>query len=248
MLLSSINQQLSGTIWRLEIDSLSDTIFLETRTADKQVSFSSINLVNSKINFEDYTSEERWLTGIEASYDGVLLLHNYQSDNTPVHKGLTAIDENAQVLWSNYTYAFDHLSTTGPVVFNTQIQPKKLFLIDVKTGAMLRPFSMDIDTEAENRVQFPQSALPSGVDNLPVSEVHGNIVQSLHYNKFRIVSLHTLTGVQLQQHLYIMDGAALVYEDLLNTDIQKMQPESFILYRNWLVYIKNKAELKVVPL
>jgi len=52
----------------------------------------------------------------------------------------------------------------------------------------------------------------------------------------------------LKQHLYVIRGVDLIYEDLLNTDIQKMQPESFILYKNSLVYIKNKSELKVINL
>ncbi|MFD2871850.1 DUF4905 domain-containing protein [Mucilaginibacter ximonensis] len=244
MLLPSINKPLNGVIWRMEIDSLSDTIYLETRTPEKQVSFTSIDLATGKTNFENYTTPERWLTGIEAAYDGVLLLHGYQSENSPVHKGLTAIDKNAQTVWSNYAYAFDHLTVNGAVVFNTQFQPKKLFLIDIKTGATLRPYNPCIDLEVNTSIQFPTAALPSDLD----FEVHGNIVQSLYYNKLRIVSLHTLSKGQLEQRLLITDAAALVFEDLLNTDIQKMQPESFILYKSLVIYIKDKAILKVIPL
>ncbi|MDB5086247.1 MAG: hypothetical protein JWR09_241, partial [Mucilaginibacter sp.] len=65
---------------------------------------------------------------------------------------------------------------------------------------------------------------------------------------FRIVSLHTLVDGQLNQLLFIMDGNKKIYEDLLNNKIQKMQPEAFILHKNHLIYIKNKAELKVLSL
>jgi hypothetical protein len=82
---------------------------------------------------------------------------------------------------------------------------------------------------------------------LPI-EPHGNIIHYIDYNNFRIVSLHSLNAGELKQHLYIMDDANVVYEDLLNADIQKMQPESFILYKNLLIYIKNKSELLVVNL
>lgn len=248
MLLPSITKQLDSIIWRLEIDSLSDTIYLETRTADRQVAFTSINLNTGKTNFENYTAPERWLTGIEAAYHGLLLLHGYESENSPVHKGLTAIDDKAQTVWSNYNFGFDHLSINGPVVFNLQIQPRKLFLIDANNGAMLRPYNPAIDVEPDNQVQFPEPLLPSHLDALPVTDVYGNIVQSLHYNNFRIVSLHTSNTGQLQQQLFITNGANVVYEDLLNTDIQKMQPEAFILYKNSVIYIKNKTDLIVVPL
>jgi len=248
MLLPSINKTLNGVIWRLEIDSLSDTIYIETRTTDRQVAFTSVNLNTGETNFENYTTPERWLTGIEAAHDGFLLLHGYQSENSPVHKGITVIGKDAGAVWSNYTYAFDHLTVNGPVVFNTQIQPKKLFLIDIRTGAIVRPYNLAIDVEADNHVQFPEAALPSGFELIPDIEAHGNIIQSLHHNKFRIVSLHTLSKGQLQQRLFITSATATVYEDLLNADIQKMQPESFILYKNSVIYIKDKAILKVVPL
>lgn len=248
MLLPFINEQFGGAIWRMEIDSLTDTVNLEIRTTDKQVSFTSIDLNSGKTNFTGYTNPERWLTGMEAAYDGILLLHNYQSENAPVHKGVIAINKNGEIAWSNYTYAFDHLSANGPVLFNTQIQPRKLFLADIKTGAVIRQFEQAQDHEQENHVIAPQ-ILNTGdrAFSLPVT-AHGNIIHSLDYNTFRIVSLHTLIAGQLKQHLYITNEAGPVYEDLLNADIQKMQPESFILYKNWLVYIKNKSELKVINL
>ncbi len=248
MLLPFINKQFPGIIWRLEIDSLTDSIFLEIRTADKQVSFSSLNLTTGLTNFTGYTTPERWLTGIEAAYDGMLLLHNYQSENTPTHKGITAVNPNGEISWSNYSYAFDHLSVNGPVLFNIQLQPKKLFMVDVKTGAMLRQFEQTIDNEVENYIIGPQIITADQLLlPLPV-EPYGNIIHYVDHNNFRIVSLHTLKAGQLQQHLYVMEGVALVYEDLLSADIQKMQPESFILYKSSLIYIKNKSELKVLNL
>ena len=120
--------------------------------------------------------------------------------------------------------------------------------MDVKTGAMIRPYNPSIDVEMNNHVQFPEVTLASDLNLQAGTEVYGNIIQSLHYNNFRIVSLHTLSEGQLQQRLFITDATAPVYEDLLNTDIQKMQPESFILYKNSVIYIKDKAILKVIPL
>lgn len=248
MLLPFIKQQFSGVIWRLEIDSLTDTIFLEIRTADKQVSFSSLSLTTGLTNFTGYTTAERWLTGMEAAYGGMLLLHNYQSENTPTHKGITAINANGEVSWSNYSYAFDHLSVNGPILFNIQLQPKKLFLVDVNTGTTLRQFEQTIDTEAENYIIAP-NITTTDQPRFPLPDIpYGNIIHYVDHNNFRIVSLHTLKAGQLQQQLYIMDGADLLYKDLLSADIQKMQPESFILYKNSLIYIKNKSELKVLNL
>lgn len=249
MLLPFINEQFYGVIWRMEIDSLSDAIFLEIRdSADKKVSFSSINIKTGQLNFTGITTPERWLTGIEAAYNGILLLHNYQSESIPVHKGIIAINNKGETSWSNYTYAFDHLSINGPVLYNAQIQPKKLFLADAETGQTLRQYEPLIDVDQVTPIVLPQVLTPALlIQKLPI-EPYAGIVHYLEHSNFRIVSLHTLSAGQLKQHLYVFKKTDLVFEDLLNADIQKMQPESFILYNNSLIYIKNKSELKVLNL
>jgi Domain of unknown function (DUF4905) len=250
MLSLFISEKFNGTIWRMEIDSLSETLFVEIRNSEeKLVSFASVNLSTGKINFNHLTTRERWLTGIESAYDGVLLLHNYQSENSPVHKGLTAIDAiTGETIWSNYTYAFDHLSVNGPVVYNIQLQPKKLILADIKTGAAIQAYLPEIDQGFVNNITLPQILPLSYLQQKLDIEPHGSNMHYLEYNNLIIVSLHSAEGGLLNQRLYVVDDAAVVYEDILNTAIQKIQPEAFIVHHNCLIYIKNKAELKVINL
>ncbi len=251
-LLPTIQHQCKLPIWRLEIDEISNLIFLEIRdTANKQVSFTSIALNNGTVNFEDINMPERWLTGIEAAYDGVLLIHNYQSENGPVHKGLTAIDGiSGQTLWSNYTLAFDQLSVNGPVVYNPQIQPKRPALIDIKNGTTLRAYAPAIDRLLENQIlaaQLLPTAFLSTIE-LP-AKPYGNTAHYMEYNSYRIVSLHTFLAEQLEQHLYIFNGEGnVVYHDLLQSGIQKLQPEAFVVHKNKLIYLKNRSELIILNL
>jgi hypothetical protein len=251
-----ISENFTGVIWRIEIDELSETVFLEVRNnEEKKVYFAGISLLSGEVLFKDITTPERWLTGIEAAYDGVLLLHFYQTDAGPTHKGLMAIDAGStEVLWSNYIYTFDHLSVKGPVVYDAKIHPRKFFLADVKTGATTRIYQPSVYAELKNSVLLPAHI---SADELPVKlfSIHpfGNRVHYLEYNNFRIVSLHALKGGALNHWLYIFDvgdpaNFREVYEDLLNADIQKLQPEAFIFHKNHLIYIKNKSELKVVTL
>lgn len=261
-LLPLINEQFGGTIWRMEIDEISDTIFVEVRDSEeKRVHFGAVNLASSQVYFKDLQTSERWLTGIEAAYDGVLLLHNYQTESGPAHRGLEAIDANTgKTLWSNYTYAFDHLSVKGPIVYDTRIQPRKLFLADIKTGATTRIYEPSVYMELKNNIVLPMVTTPETIHDIGTTHhspltahllpVHpfGNTIHYLEYNNFRIVSLHALRRGQLTQSLYIIDGVDKVYDDLLNIDIQKIQPEAFIMHKNRLVYIKNRSELKVLTM
>jgi len=246
-----ISEQFNGAIWRMEIDELNSVLFVEVRdNEEKKVYFGAVDMINGKTLFKGLTTDERWLTGIEAAYDGVLLLHFYQSESGPTHKGLLAIDgATGNMLWSNFNYSFDHLSLSGPVLYDARLQPRKLFLVDIKTGATTRIYEPTVIKELNSSIQAPEI---KGVDFfsqnfLPVHPF-GNMIHYLEYNNFRIVSLHALKGGELTQSLYIMDGVDKVYEDLLNAGIQKMQPEAFIMHKNYLIYIKNKSELKVITL
>jgi hypothetical protein len=246
-----INEQFNGDIWRIEIDGLTDTLVTEVRnSAEKQVSFSAFKLSTGHVNFKTLTLPERWLIGIEAAFDGVLLLHNYQSEAGPAHKGLVAVDAvSGEILWSNYTLGFDHLSVEGPIVYDTHIHPRKLFLADIKTGATKRVFEPSVYQELKNNIVVSDVKTPDQLSavSLPVHP-YGERIHWLDYNNLRIVSLHALKAGVLTQSIFIMDGVQTVYQDILNTGIQKLQPEAFIMHNNRLIYIKNKSELKVLAL
>jgi hypothetical protein len=157
-------------------------------------------------------------------------------------------------VWSNYSYTFDHLTKNGPVVYDVRIHPRKYFLLDIKTGATDRIYEPYVYKELQNSVILPHAVSPGGLPfNLISVHPFGNTVHYLEYNNFRIVSLHALKGGELNQLLLVFDETipgshTIVYEDLLNTGIQKMQPEAFIIHKNRLIYIKNKCKLKVLAL
>jgi len=247
-----INYQFKSTVWRLEVDPITDTLFAEIRdNSDKRVSFSAINLENGEIYFDDLQTEERWLTGIETAYDGTLLLHNYQSESSPAHKGLIAIDrKTGQMIWSNYTHAFDHLSENGPVIYDTRLQPPQLLITDIKTGAIKRQYQPLIDKEVENYIILPEITPIKIASSLSLQlKTFGNTIHYLDHNNFRIVSLHAFADGTLQQLLYIFTtDNKIVYQDLLNDDIQKLQPESFLLRKDQLIYLTRKSRLKVLNL
>lgn len=251
MMQSQISYRFQSPVWRLEIDALGKTIFAEVRDqSDRKVHFAAISLNTGELLFDNLQTEERWLTGIETAYNGVLLLHNYQSEAGPVHKGLTAIDgDTGKVLWNNFTHAFDHLSANGPMVYDTRMQPRKLFMMDIITGTMVRPYNSSSDAGLDNEIVLPEETSIGSLKHISLlTEPFGNTIHYLEHNNFRIVSLHTFAEGTLQQRLYIMRDAEVVYEDLLNNDIQKWQPEAFLLHKDQLIYLKDKSQLKVLNL
>ncbi len=246
------DEKFNGDIWRMEIDELTDTLFLETRDhTNKKVLFHAIDLATGDILFKDLPTPERWLTGIEAAYDGVLLLHFYQNETGPTHKGLMAIEgKTGTTLWSNYSTTFDYLSVNGPIVYDSRVHPRKLFLVDIQTGATTRAYEPSVHKEVNKSIKHPELLATADMpQQLSYQHPFGNSVHYLEHNNFRIVSLHALKGGGLIQLLRVFnEEAGLVYEDIMNSGIQKMQPEAFIIYKNCLIYIKNRMELKILSL
>lgn len=246
-----ITETFDAPVWRMEIDEITDTIFIELRNnADKQVSFAAINLSNGDTNFKGLMLPERWLCGIETVHNGVLILHGYQSESMPIHKGLTGVDGiTGALLWSDYNINFEVLTTQGIVVYDARIQPKNLFVIDEQTGLRKAPYLPSADV-IDTNIELPQMIQAEALPHLLlVSNPHLNVVHYLEHNNFRIVSLHALDGSHLTQNMYVFDrNGNLLFDDILNNNIQKLQPEAFISYKNKLIWLKNRSEIKVLNL
>ena len=146
--------------------------------------------------------------------------------------------------------AFEFLSINGPVVYNSQIQPKKLFLVDIKTGTSLRAYEPNVDLELNNHIITAHLLPPQLLSTLTLPvKPYGDMVQYLEHNNHRIVSLHTFLNSQLEQSIYVINNDGLIiYQDLLQNNIQKLQPEAFIVHINKLIYLKNRSELIIINL
>lgn len=245
MLQPLLSHDFIATIWRMEIDEITGITVLELRNqTDKKTTFASVNPATGAVFFSNYKTEERWLTGVECVYNGVALMHFYKHETGPEHRGLIAIDATTRsTVWSNYSIAFEYLSEAGPVVYDTSFQPKKMQVIDISTGKRLRPHTLE-DKPLQNSLVIPQMVDASQVipGTLP-EEPYRNIVHWLSLNNYIIVSLHTFKNQVLQQHLYVMNGATVVYHDLLHTGIQKLQPEAFVVHKNVLLYLKDRTRM-----
>ena len=99
------------------------------------------------------------------------------------------------------------------------------------------------------QIQYPLMLrlLPQNTAALITGTITGEI-SCLNYNSYLIISLHTQNNGNLQQQLFVIENDTLIYQDLLNEQIQKLQPEAFVMINNYLIYLKNKITLKVLNL
>ncbi|RYY28593.1 MAG: DUF4905 domain-containing protein [Sphingobacteriaceae bacterium] len=239
----------NGVIWKMEVDTSQELLFVETRNAENHTAaFSSLSLKTGKNHFTELLSEEKWLIGIAGGRNGMLFLHCYSSEQSPEHKAVIALDAfTGKQVWADYNLSAETFTTSGLLVTDQRFQTKKTVLLDYKTGKILqKPNELYEDFQ-----QITQPLMlrlpPKNLTDLIADEIVGEI-SLVNYNPYLIISLHTQKNGALQQQLFILKNDEIVYQDLLNEQIQKLQPEAFMVVKNRLVYLKNKIILKVLNL
>jgi len=244
-----IDHAFSGLIWKLEIDAAIELIFAETRNSENRtVAFSSFSLKTGQVYFLEVMMEEKWLTGMEGARKGVLFLHGYKSEQSPEHKSIIALDGlTGKQLWADYNLSVEAFTKDGLLAADQRFQTKRIVLLDYQTGNIITQVNSPQDDQQEIQYPYMLGLLPQNLAALINGTISGEI-SCLKYNSYLIISLHTLNKGNLMQELYVIKNEKLVYRDLLNENIQKLQPEAFVLIKNHLVYIKNKTALKVLNL
>ncbi|MGV8880355.1 MAG: DUF4905 domain-containing protein [Sphingobacteriaceae bacterium] len=246
-----IAEKLSGIIWKLEIDSNHNLLFVEVRNQEEhQVSFTAIDLLTGKINFNNLRTEERWQIGMEGAGNGMLFLHGYDAVSSPAHKGIIAVDGiSGKTIWANYVMAVDQFFEEGIMVFDTRLQPRRLQLINYETGAIMGPANHFNPTNRTVDLIYPkaENTYPMLLNNHFTGTFTSDAMVADHQHS-QIVSLHAAVDNFFNQHLFILRSEEIIFQDLLNEHIQKLQPEAFVMHKRKLVYIKNHSEIKVVNL
>lgn len=244
-----IDHTFSGLVWKLETDVEPGLIYVETRNEEAHsAGFSSFSLKKEGINFTEMVFEEKWLVGMEGGRQGILFLHGYKSEQTPEHKGIIALDGlTGKQLWADYNFSAEAFKTEGLLAADRRFQTKRTVLLDYKTGNQItKPNNLQDDFQ-EIHAPYLLPLLPQNLSALIPKTITGEI-SCLNYNPYLIISLHTQNNGVLLQELFVIEDGFVVYHDLLNENIQKLQPEAFVMIKNCLIYLKNKITLKVLNL
>ncbi len=244
-----IDHTFTGLIWKLETDIEQNLIYVETRNEkEHSAGFSSFHLKTGEVNFLEFIPKEKWLVGMNGGRKGILFLHGYLSDQTPEHKGIIALDGfTGKGLWADYNLAIEAFTVDGLLAADQRFQSKRTVLLDYQTGTVKAKTENRQDDRQEIQYPFMLLLLPKNLTALIAGTITGEI-SCLNYNPYLIISLHTQNNDGLLQELFIFENEKLICHDLLNENIQKLQPEAFVVIKNYLVYIKNKTVLKVLSL
>lgn len=233
-------KKFSGIIWRIETDVAHDQIAIETRYPNsKDVFFSVLNFKTGELFLDEIRTENDWWWNMDRLHQNTLLLHGYVSSNSPEHKGICAIDvTNGSTRWQNFSLALEGTSREGLIVYNPSMQPKKLQLVSLESGVVIKDSATGY-TPLSRDIIFPgffsdPALLPSFIPKNIASPV-----SYIKYNDKECWSFHTEKQGLYTEWLMISKEGEVVLSDILSSGIQKMNPEAFFIEKNHLFCIRS---------
>jgi hypothetical protein len=233
-----LSDKTEGIIWKIKLDDATETIVWENRTLDKKVLFYAYDFLNQVFLIKHFSFEEDWLLGLDFVFNGIAYFHGFESEYSPVHKGIIAYDlKQNQILWQNFSISVQQYSSEGVVVFDPKVFPRVFQLVDLKTGNFISKLSL------ETIYQTPSIKNQIIIPELKEDNKLWNSSHELQYKDLKIVALYKIEENITNQYLQIYKNGTLLFEDLLNQDIQKIGIDTFFLWLDKLIYIRNKSEI-----
>ncbi|MEN8191436.1 MAG: DUF4905 domain-containing protein [Bacteroidota bacterium] len=258
-------------VWRIKLTE-TDKLFIETRnTEKKEAFFHCLHLNDGKPIFTQLQMEEKYWLGIETIYKDIILFHKFAKPDMPGHKGIFAFDINTQnVLWENEEYAFLFLLDKKIYAYQEKFEGKKVSTLSVETGELIEdlgnnpPNINNLKDLADSQIDYTDYKFPEsyyGTTTNPVNDelinseiknlsITGNI-EFLHFVNFLIFNYHSQSKNKgITNNLVVFDTLKkkIIFKEILNTHLNAFAPDSFFIYKNLLILIKEKNQVFVYDL
>lgn len=225
-------------IWKIILDDDNETIAWESRTNDKKVFFNAYDFKEDKYLLQDFYLEEDWLLNIQTVKNQVLYFTGFESEFSPVQKGIIAFDlKSKKIVWQNFSVTLQQFTQQGLVVFDPRVNPRKYKLLDFENGELIKTIIMEelnLLKSLKNEVFLPKII----DENLDWKTKH-----QLIYKDLKIISGYKLQGNHFDQYIIVEKNNEVLFEDIINQATTKKSFDTFLMWQSKLIFIKNKSEI-----
>ncbi len=254
-------------IWRLLITD-TDLLVIETRnTKTREVFFNCLDIHSGKRKFSNMQLEEKSWIGIETIYKDIIFFHQYAKPDMPEHRRISAYDMNLQKeLWKNDEFTFGFV--TDGVIYahiNTMVG-EKYFPLDFKTGEIISEEAingeelLELRSKSESEkdysdYRFPEIYNPKFAVNETIRkfveqqtaglDITGNI-EYITFNNLLMMNFHSQISFENIRNEFAaveMNSGKKIYSELLNKSAKAFVPDSFFIYKDILILLKEKNEV-----
>jgi len=257
-------------IWRLLINN-NDKLFIETRDIDeKEVFFHCFDLNKGKNIFKNFQLEEKYWVGIEAVKDNVILFHKFIKPDMPEHKQVIAYDiiEQKQI-WENLDLSFLTIYENKVYTFKQLFEGREFFALDFITGEVIEELGKDVipineilnkarEEEDFSDYKYPESQtemLDENIKSIIAKETENSVItgdiEVLQFENLLMFNYHfKVEGNWINNNFatYRLDKNKKIISETINKNLNAYVPDSFFIYKNLLILLKNKNEIEVLKI
>jgi hypothetical protein len=255
-----------GLVWKLLVDQQSSLLVVELREEEtRQVNFTSIDLESKKILWQDLQNKEKWWTGLDAVKNGIMVLHGYRDVQNPEHQGIYVFNsKTGKYLWENKDLTFVLLEEKRLVAYDPKQQERTYHLLDLKKGNTLGYLGeMELKAELAAIREDKSYLLNSNhynTENKYFNKIAGFVasisdkkpegpLDYLEYKGKILVSFYTKEGEKLVNYLLVVnEEGEILLLDQIGSEISGIGLDTFFLFKDLLIFIKNKKELVIFEL
>jgi hypothetical protein len=244
-----------------------DKLVIETRdTESKEAFYHVMDLNTGKKVFRDFQLDEKFWVGIEKIVDDTILFHKYAKPDMPGHSGIIAVSINEKkILWQDDNAEFIAARNDRIYCSRKSFGFTEFIALNISTGEELEKLGRDekiaerLKAEADSSEDysdyiFPEKFNAESADKTVESTILGyiknlDITGDIEYSvagDLLITNFHYLSDNQaITNRLIAFDNST--QKELLNIvliqNAAMFVPDSFFIYKNSLILIKEKKEV-----
>jgi hypothetical protein len=258
----------SNQVWRIKISD-TDKLFIETRdTQNMKAYYHCFEIPSGKKIFSKHQMDEIFWLGIEAIQNDIVYFHRFAKPDMPGHKGIFAFDINTQnILWEDERFSFLFLKDNLIYVYQEGFEGRYFYTLAEDTGKVVKELGQipseinKLREEAESEIDYSDYVFPEkffassgnskvdGIINAEITniEISGNaefaIAEDLLvFNYHEIVEKDLLSN---KINAVDLKTGKEIYAEVLNKSANAFAPDSFFIYKNMVILIREKKEVFV---
>jgi hypothetical protein len=256
------------SIWRLLLNEQGHLLIEERDTEKHEVFFQCFDIQTGKQLIKNLALEEKFWVGIDGFEGDTIFFHGYIKPDMPWHKGITAYSVSAKkVIWKNpeITYSFLH---EGKIYSSRQLfESAEYYTVDPSTGSIIEELGNDAEnfkllkeafynSRDYSNYRFP-SFYTSGIyDDLFVKKLHlqDNYLKEVeiieYFNSVIFTDREDDGRGKTNQKLNVVDieSQKVIFSDVINKNEENRTFDSFFVYCNLLIVVRNKIGVAVYRL
>lgn len=253
-------------LWRLLINDKDDLMIESRDNNTKEVSYYFVNIpskkvIRNKINLPDNV----WIA-VESFFGNIVYFHKFVKPDLPIHSGIIAYDLlEDKIIWENPNYRFFIVDEDYLIAQKQGFEETQLIKLDLHTGEFLDNLNLTLDEieimhnnflakfnyeyyDYPDNFNFDDNTLLSKtLDKYSKKFPIKFTPQVIYLENFIFCSFHLLTNKGINNYFIAIntDKEKVVEEIILNKNVKGFVPESFFMYKNYLILLKDKTELLI---